>query len=712
MSDSLQKLMHQYFGFHQFKPGQESIIRNILSSADCLGVMPTGGGKSLCYQLPALALPGITLVISPLIALMKDQVDALNELGIAASYINSSLSNNEVYSRTQAALQGKVKLLYVAPERLESDSFAGLLEQLPVSLLAIDEAHCVSQWGHDFRPSYLHIGSWLKTLAKRPILAAFTATASPQVREDIIQLLGLRNPFVMVNSFDRPNLRFSVRKGVDRTRFISQYLRAHPDESGIIYASTRKEVDQLAEHLRKKGFTVGPYHAGLSSEERTHNQEAFIRDELQVIVATNAFGLGIDKSNVRFVIHNNIPRHLEAYYQEAGRAGRDGQPADCILLFHPADIQIHNFLIEQSQLTDELRRVEYAKLRSMIDYCHTTRCLRSTIMAYFGEERPEEPCDNCSNCGEKELQDITIDAQKIFSCILRMKQPYGTSMIAAVLKGSQNKKVLAAGFDQLSTYGIMSGYSTGHITDLINLLIAEDYLVSSGGKYPVVTLSPQARPVLRSEVTLVLSLPKAPAAATGDDTLFQALRSLRQEIARAQNLPPYMIFSDHTLRELCIHLPLNEEALLEIDGVGQVKLEKYGDAFLALLQKHQNCAAMDHPAAVEQTPSPKSEKKKNTSAEKKTPSHLLTWQEHQEGKSIAEIARERNLSMTTIENHLLQAFKEGHPVNWAPYLSQDEKTQILQAAQIVGRDKLKPIKEALPQSISYFAIKIALLETE
>jgi ATP-dependent DNA helicase RecQ len=374
MESAVRHAMKKHFGYDLYKPGQEQVINSILQAQDTLGVMPTGGGKSLCYQLPAMLLPGLTVVISPLIALMKDQVDAMNDQGVGASFINSSLEPDEVRHRLYLASRGRYKLLYVAPERLTSEYFNSQLIHIPVSLVAVDEAHCISQWGHDFRPSYLGIGSWIASLRKRPVISAFTATATPKVREDIIDLLGLEAPRVFVNSFDRPNLRWTLMKGVDRERFINRYLREHPEQSGIIYAATRKEVDSLCEELSSRGFKVGKYHAGMKNEERTSNQDAFIHDEIQVIVATNAFGLGIDKSNVRFVIHHNMPRHLEAYYQEAGRAGRDGQAADCILLYHAGDIHIQKYLIEHGNLSPEKKAVEYIKLRSMIDYCHTPNC--------------------------------------------------------------------------------------------------------------------------------------------------------------------------------------------------------------------------------------------------------------------------------------------------------------------------------------------------
>jgi ATP-dependent DNA helicase RecQ len=713
MEDRVRQVLDQHFGFHDFRPGQEQIIHNTLQGHDTLGIMPTGGGKSLCYQLPALVLPGLTLVISPLIALMKDQVDALNDQGIAASYINSSLTSTELYTRLHKARQGDYKMLYIAPERLESEHFTDLLHELPLSLVAIDEAHCVSQWGHDFRPSYLSIGAWIETLPRRPVVAAFTATATPRVQKDIIKLLGLEQPLILINSFDRPNLYFSIHKGVDRTRFINRYLKEHPNYAGIVYAATRKEVESLFKELEAQGYMVGKYHAGLSNAERDYYQEAFIYDKIQVIIATNAFGLGIDKSNVRFVIHHNMPRHLEAYYQEAGRAGRDGQNADCILLYQAQDILIQKFLIEQSSRSTSRKDMEYDKLQSMIDYCHTTHCLRKYILEYFGEDSNVEHCNQCANCLERELRDITIEAQKIFSCIVRMKQPYGSKLIASVLKGSRQKRILDLGFDQLSTHGIMSELSIAQIVDLINLLAAEDYLSVSSGQYPVVSLRPKARPVLRSQEQVIVSLPKTPEAALPESSLFQALRALRLQIAQRQELPPYVIFPDTTLREMAARLPRDREAMLAINGVGQVKFERYGQQFLEIIRQYSKepASSLDlEPnyqisAGEKKTSSPR---KKNR--EPKTPTHIISWQEYQSGKTLAEIATTRNLSLSTIENHLLRAAQDGYEVDWNQFVTPEEEEQILAAARIAGVEKLRPIKDTLPDDISYFHIKITLFK--
>ncbi|MCF8011881.1 MAG: DNA helicase RecQ [Clostridiales bacterium] len=585
MQEKARELLVKYFGYSTFKTGQEEIIDSILNGGDTLGIMPTGGGKSICYQLPALLLSGTTLVISPLISLMKDQADALENLGVPATFINSSLTYKEVNYRLQEVSSGKFKLLYVAPERLQSEEFISMLNRVQVSLVAVDEAHCVSQWGHDFRPSYLAIASLIAGFSVRPLVAAFTATATGNIKQDIVHQLALRDPYVYVASFDRPNLHFNVLRGEDKRDFLHKYLVDNAGHSGIIYAATRKQVDNLYGFLAAKGFAAGKYHAGLSDDERIRAQEAFIHDNIKIMAATNAFGMGIDKSNVRFVIHYNMPKNMEAYYQEAGRAGRDGEEGECILLFSPQDVQIQKHLIEYTNMAQKRKEKEYRKLQSMVDYCHTTFCLRRYILSYFGEEISGN-CGNCGNCREDfELEEITVNAQKILSCLWRMRENYGTSLAAAVLKGSRSKKVLQLGFDRLSTYGLLSKYSSQEIKELINILISEGYITVTNGQYPVLKLCQKAYPVLKGETRVYRKVFEERERQV-DSELFDRLANLRKELAQKEELPPYMVFHDVTLREMSQRCPADERALGVISGVGEIKLQRYGQAFLTEIRRY------------------------------------------------------------------------------------------------------------------------------
>ncbi|MBP2000507.1 ATP-dependent DNA helicase RecQ [Paenibacillus shirakamiensis] len=600
--DRAQQLLQTFYGYPDFREGQKKIVESLLQGEDTLGIMPTGGGKSICYQIPAMLLTGLTLVVSPLISLMKDQVDALTTMGIPAAYINSSLSGKEVNVRIRAAQRGELKMLYVAPERLELDWFRDEMAELHIACVAVDEAHCVSQWGHDFRTSYLAVAPFVASLPRRPILAAFTATATPEVMDDMLRLLRLQEPAIFVTGLGRDNLAMSVLRGENKREYVMNYTSQHESQPGIIYAATRKDVDDLYDRLRASGVQAGRYHAGLPDQERADNQEAFLYDDIRVMVATNAFGMGIDKSNVRYVIHYNMPKNMEAYVQEAGRAGRDGEPSDCILLFSAQDIMTQKFLIEQNPQEGDRKRNEYRKLQQMIEYCYTHRCLRFAMLEYFGEEHDQKPCGICSSCrDERELTDMTKEAQIIFSCIYRMRERFGVTMVAGVLKGSQNKKVLQNGFDSLPTYGMMRTQTEKEISELINTFVAEGYLTLSEGQYPVVKLQPIAVDVLKGQMQVMQRAPLPVAASASssrrrggstvdlgpsavNETVFEQLRLIRRELAQSEKVPSYIIFNDATLREMSVVCPQTESAMLKIKGVGEVKYLKYGRPFLEFFQ--------------------------------------------------------------------------------------------------------------------------------
>ena len=587
MLNKARQILQKFYGYEDFRPGQKKVVESLLNRNNTVAIMPTGAGKSICFQIPALLFEGVTLVISPLISLMKDQVDSLRQLGIAAVYINSSVSKAQLYKDLQNISAGFYKIIYIAPERLTSEYLPDSFKNLNISMVAVDEAHCLSQWGHDFRPSYRNILNFTNSLRIKPIISAFTATATPEVKTDIINLLGLKQPNVFVTGFDRPNLYFSVLRGEVKDKFVIDYAKKHQDEAGIIYVGTRKDVDALQVLLEIKGIKAGRYHAGMTDEERNQMQEDFLYDNLSVMVATNAFGMGIDKPNVRYVIHYNMPKNMEAYYQEAGRAGRDGLSGNCILLYSPQDTQLQKFLISKSTESEIRQQLEYKRLQSMVDYCHTPQCLRAFILHYFGEFDVEEHCDNCcSNCKlEGELIDITIDAQKVLSCVYRMHERFGVKMIAEVLKGSKSAKIKQFNFERLSTYGLMKERRLKDISDLILRLSAMQYLDITESQYPVVTLNELSWQVLRGQKKVwqkMVIVKKAKA----KGELFEALRSLRKELATKEKLPPYMIFSDATLTQMATDKPTDLELMKNIRGVGEFKLQKYGEEFLTVIKSY------------------------------------------------------------------------------------------------------------------------------
>lgn len=720
------EVLKRYFGYSSFRKGQEEVIQALLNGQDVLGIMPTGAGKSICYQVPALLMKGITLVISPLISLMKDQVDALNEIGIAACLINSTLTSLQYRDVIQGALDGTYKLIYIAPERLNSYDFRDLCTQIDIAIVAVDEAHCVSQWGHDFRPSYREIETFIKSLPRRPVIGAFTATATLGVKDDIEKLLGLNHPYTLTTGFDRPNLYFEVEKPKHKLDWLLDYLQNHKEESGLIYCATRKTVDTLVDKLRAKGIEVAQYHAGLSEYERTKNQDDFLYDRKMLMVATNAFGMGIDKSNIRFVIHYNMPKNMEGYYQEAGRAGRDGVASNCILLYSAADIMTNRLLIENTRDTVELSS-EYEKLNQMVDYCNTEGCLRNYILRYFGE-LPDKLCDHCGNCNSDiEQKDITIEAQKILSCIKRMQERFGMVMVVEVLKGAHTQKIKQFGFTTLSTYGIMKNYHKDIIKEMISFLIAEKYIHLDGDKFPVLKLSPTAYDVLRGErtVSMRIHMNKDTGVLRGmeevlpiDETLVQELKTLRREIAQTQNLPPFMIFSDATLNEMGIYYPTSEKEMLNLSGVGKIKYEKYGNQFENVISHYMTNHGI-RKTEIKKVEVDRSKEqqivercttstfKKDKQSDKKD-TVLITYKLYQEGYSVEEIMQMRSLTRFTVENHLVHCVTRNLTVDFNMFMTKEQEELIRQAIQKVGITLLKPIKELLPEEVTYTAIKLVI----
>ena len=597
------RMLETYFGYTSFRPAQEAPIASLLRNEDVIGIMPTGAGKSICFQIPALCKAGLTIVFSPLISLMKDQVDGLLVQNIPAALINSTLTQVEFNKTMYEVRSGKIKLLYIAPERLGSNFFCNVLRALPIAQVIVDEAHCISEWGHDFRPSYRLIGEWLNSLPKRPIVGAFTATATKYVENDIKKLLGLDNANVYVTGFDRPNLSFSVIRTPKRMDYVVHYVRQHANENGIIYCATRKDVDRVYENLTRAGIKVGHYHGGLSDEVRREMQNAYADDKLQVMVATNAFGMGIDKSNVRYVLHYQMPRNMESYYQEAGRAGRDGAPAECILLYSGQDVQVHKYLIEQSIETPERQEVELRKLQSMIDYCFCSNCLRKYMLNYFGESTVWTTCDNCSSCkGSGDKVNVTKEAKAIFRAIMGTDERYGASMITSIVRGERTDRIMRAGHDALPVFGLLSNVDEKSIKGLIQQFVASGYLRSSTGKYPVLSLTAGAEEVLAGhkeveEIRQHVSVPSRTRQSTstvargkstsGSGGLFEHLRQHRKRLAEEAGLRPYLIFPDTVLIDLANLRPTTLGEFGNVKGVGEAKLKKYGLSFLQAIAEYK-----------------------------------------------------------------------------------------------------------------------------
>lgn len=597
------RMLETYFGYTSFRPAQEAPIASLLRNEDVIGIMPTGAGKSICFQIPALCKPGLTIVFSPLISLMKDQVDGLLVQNIPAALINSTLTQAEFNKTMYEVRSGKIKLLYIAPERLSSNFFCNVLRALPIAQVIVDEAHCISEWGHDFRPSYRLIGEWLNSLPKRPIVGAFTATATKYVENDIKKLLGLDTANVYVTGFDRPNLSFSVIRTPKRMDYVVHYVREHVNENGIIYCATRKDVDRVYENLTRAGIKAGHYHGGLNDEVRREMQNAYADDKLQVMVATNAFGMGIDKSNVRYVLHYQMPRNMESYYQEAGRAGRDGAPAECILLYSGQDVQVHKYLIEQSIETPERQDVELRKLQSMIDYCFCSNCLRKYMLNYFGESTVWTTCDNCSSCkGSADKVNVTKEAKAIFRAIMGTDERYGATMITSIVRGERTDRIMRAGHDALPVFGLLSNVDEKSIKGLIQQFVASGYLRSSTGKYPVLSLTAGAEEVLagRKEVEEIRQHVSVPSRTSKSVTsvargkssptsggLFEHLRQHRKRLAEEAGLRPYLIFPDTVLIDLANLRPTTLGEFGNVKGVGEAKLKKYGLTFLQVIAEYK-----------------------------------------------------------------------------------------------------------------------------
>lgn len=602
--DRALQLLQTYFGYTSFRPSQEDPVESLLKNEDVVAIMPTGAGKSICFQIPALCKSGLTVVFSPLISLMKDQVDGLVDQNIPAALINSTLTQTEFNKTMYDVRSGNIKLLYIAPERLGSNFFCNVLRSMPISQVIVDEAHCISQWGHDFRPSYRLIGDWLASLPKRPVVGAFTATATKAVENDIKTLLGLDHANVYVTGFDRPNLSFSVVRTPKRMDYVVDYVRRHSHENGIIYCSTRKDVERVYDNLTRAGIQTGYYHAGLSDEMRKDMQNKYAFDQLQVMVATNAFGMGIDKSNVRYVLHYQMPRNMESYYQEAGRAGRDGAPAECILLYSGQDVRVHKYLIEQGHLESQREQVELRKLQSMIDYCFCSTCLRKYMLAYFGEIVPWLECSNCSSCNTKgERVNVTKEAKAIFRAIIATEERYGASMISSIVRGERTDRITRAGLDALSVFGYLSDVGDKEIKGLIQQFVASGYLRSSMGKYPVLSVTAGAEEVLaghkeveeiRQEVIVPsrktkksASISRSEVSRSGSGGLFEHLRQHRKQLSSQLSVPPYIIFPDTVLIDLANIRPKTLGEFGNIKGVGEAKLKKYGLSFLEAISQYK-----------------------------------------------------------------------------------------------------------------------------
>lgn len=720
-NDKPKALLKRYFGYDEFRPLQREVIVCALERRDALVVMPTGGGKSLCYQIPALALDGLTLVVSPLIALMKDQVDALKANGVAAEFINSALSYDEMRRIQTAARNGAVKILYLAPERLALPAFQGFLDTLKISLVAVDEAHCISEWGHDFRPDYRSLGALRRSMPHTPFIA-LTATATEQVRQDIVAQIGLNAPQAFIASFNRANLNYEVRPKRNAFDAVCELLRKHRDESAIIYCFSRKDTEDLAAQLRNAGFDALPYHAGLEDDVRRRTQERFIRDQTPIIAATIAFGMGIDKPDVRLVVHHNLPKTIEGYYQETGRAGRDGLPSDCVLFYSYGDKIKQDFFINQIEDEAEYQNSQ-RKLAQVIEFCELHACRRRYLLDYFGESDAQPPnCGACDNClAPTEEFDATVIAQKILSAVIRTGQSFGISYISQVLRGSKNKRVIERGHDNLSVYGIVKDYSAEDIKEIAAALLERGLLRKNDGDYPTFGVTPEGRRFLNDRETLTLTrrlddeytprsaastaIAQSAAPAEYDAELFQELRALRTQIASRRGVPPYVVFGDVTLRQMAAYFPQSRDSLSRIHGVGSVKLEQYGDEFLAVITEYAQARGLtDRLPALSIDRSQRDARRANYTGA----SHEYTGRLLAEGLSIQQIAQERDIKTNSVILHIEALMASGEPIDLRPHLPSRERIANVQTAfRKAGiNTTLKRIRDTLGNGYAYDEIRL------